>query len=278
MDENLMTTDEVTTDVESDVIGLDGYESSVEEPEVAEPVVSEDESAESTESNEGAEAQSIDVNAIAAAARRKAEADARNIQKSLDDEYVRRFGHLSNPITGKPIRSQADYLEALDAQEKLRTDEELKNKGIDPSIIDNAIANNPIVRNAQEVLEQNQRTLLMTQINSELAELKELDPTIESLENVPPNVLEMVQNSGGHINLVNAYKILNYGKVNVQKEEAIKQSAINQAKGKQHLNPVNGVASPDEGMEIPSTELKMWKEMFPDKSSAELKKLYNKTL
>lgn len=66
MEENLMTTEEVTTDVESDVIGLDGYESSVEEPEVAEPVVSEDESAESTESN-GAEAQSVDVNAIAAA-------------------------------------------------------------------------------------------------------------------------------------------------------------------------------------------------------------------
>lgn len=277
MEENLMTTEEVTTDVESDVIGLDGYESSVEEPEVAEPVVSEDESAESTESN-GAEAQSVDVNAIAAAARRKAEEEARNTQRALDDEYVRRFGHLSNPITGEPIRSQADYLRALDAQEKLRQDEELRSKGVDPSIIENAVANNPIIRNAQAVLEQNERVMLMSQINTELEQLKELDSSITSLQSVPPNVIEMVQNSGGHINLINAYKILNYGKVNTQKEDAIKQNAINQAKGKLHLNPVNGVATPDDGVEIPSTELKMWKEMFPEKSSAELKKLYNNTL
>lgn len=277
MEENLMTTEEVTTDVESDVIGLDGYESSVEEPEVAEPVVSEDESAESTESN-GAEAQSVDVNAIAAAARRKAEEEARNTQRALDDEYVRRFGHLSNPITGEPIRSQADYLRALDAQEKLGQDEELRSKGVDPSIIENAVANNPIVRNAQAVLEQNERVMLMSQINTELEQLKELDSSITSLQSVPPNVIEMVQNSGGHINLINAYKILNYGKVNTQKEDAIKQNAINQAKGKLHLNPVNGVATPDDGVEIPSTELKMWKEMFPEKSSAELKKLYNNTL
>jgi hypothetical protein len=61
-------------------------------------------------------------------------------------------------------------------------------------------------------------------------------------------------------------------------QAAITQQAINQAKGKSHLNPVNGVATPDDGVDIPVSELDMWKDAFPNKSAAELKKLYNKTL
>ena len=76
------------------------------------------------------------------------------------------------------------------------------------------------------------------------------------------------------MSLVDSYKILNYGKATA----AIQQQAINQAKGKSHLNPVNGVATPNEGAEIPQSELAYWKEAFPDKNPAELKKLYNKTL
>ena len=81
-----------------------------------------------------------------------------------------------------------------------------------------------------------------------------------------------------NMSLVDCYKILNFGNVSTAKQEAIQQQAINQAKGKSHLNPVNGVATPDGDVEIPQSELATWREYFPEKSPAELKKMYNKEL
>ncbi len=253
---------------------------SEEMSETAEPNDSE-ESTEETPVAEQAEPEvqnEVDVNAIYAEARRTAEANARKAQKSIDDEYVRRFGHLNNPITGQPIRSQADYLAALDAQEEMRAKNALQEKGVDPSLIDNLIANNPVIRQAQTVMEQAKQAQTLGEINADIAELNKLDPSITDISNVPPDVIQISLQSGGNIRLVDAYKIAYFGKVSHDQRAAIQQNAINQAKGKQHLSPVNGVATPDEGVEIPASELNMWKEMFPDKSSSELKKLYNKTI
>lgn len=257
---------------------------SEEMSEAAEPneseVSTEVEQTETTEEQpEQPEVQNVvDTNAIYAEARRVAEANARKAQKAIDDEYVRRFGHLNNPITGQPIRSQADYLAALDAQESLKTKAQLQEKGIDPALIDNAVANNPIVRQAQTVMAQAQQNQIFEQIGADVNVLHQLDPTINTVFDVPPDVVNIVTRSNGAINLVDAYKIVNFGKVSQTQQEAIKQQAINQAKGKQHLSPVNGVSTPDEGVEIPESELAIWKEAFPDASKAELRKKYNETL
>ena len=215
------------------------------------------------------------MNAIAAAARRKAEAQL----KQRDAEFERRFGHLTNPKTGQPIRSEDEYLAALDAQEEIRAKEQLQEKGIDPTLLDNLIARNPIIRQAQEVMALNQQTQMVNRINADIAELGRLDPSITSLETVPQEVINLVMsNPERELTLVEAYKILNYGRVSSGQQAAITQQAINQAKGKSHLNPVNGVATPEEGAEIPASELEMCKDMFPGKSLSDLKKLYNKTL
>lgn len=224
------------------------------------------------------EPEQIDVNAIAAAARRKAEQQARDDKARRDAEVVRRFGNLSNPKTGEPIRSEEDYWKALDDQEEMRAKSELESKGIDPTLIDNLIKNNPLIRQAQSVMEQNRQQATLMQINNDIMELNKLDPSITSLDSIPKEIVDLSMQSDGAINLVNAYKIINYGKVTDTQKNAITQSAINQAKGKQHLSPVNGIATPDEGVDIPNDVLSMWKEMFPDKTNAELKKLYNNSL
>lgn len=271
MDENtnLETTGyETTEDTAEDI-------QSVESAETAEPQEGQ-EGTEGQEVTEEPEQQEIDVNAIAAAARRKSEQQLH----AIDAEYARRFGHLKNPKTGQPIRSQADYLAALDAQEEMKAKEQLQQSGVDPTLLDNLIANNPMIRQAQAVMEQAQQQQTLSMINEDLAELNKLDPSIVSLETIP-NIAEInaiVQRTGGAVRLADAYKIVNFGKVSGSKEAAIKQHAINQAKGKAHLSPVNGIATPEEGVDIPSDVLAMWKETFPDKSNEELKKLYNKTL
>ena len=273
MEENeILTNEEFTEDSVNDL--------SEEMSDVADPNESEESvEVEQTEQAEQTETQNeVDVNAIYAEARRVAEANARKAQKAIDDDFARRFGKFTNPVTGQPIRSQADYLAALDAQEAAMTRETLKQKGIDPNLIDQAVANNPIVRQAQTVMAQAQQNQIFDQINADVNVLHQLDSSINTVFDVPPYVVDIVTKSNGAINLVDAYKIANFGKVSQSQQEAIKQSAINQAKGKQHLAPVNGVSTPDEGVEIPGSELALWKEAFPDKSNAELKKMYNEQL
>lgn len=258
--ENLTTTEETTVDVDTTETEVDTQ--GVEDAEPAEPQEVEDQATEPQ----------VDVNAIAAAARRKAEAE----MKARDAEYARRFGNLVNPKTGQPIRSERDYLAALDAQEEMKAKEQLKQSGVDPNLLDNLIANNPAVRQAQAVMAQAQQQATIGQINADVAELGRLDPSIVSLETVPPDVIRMSMER--QMSLVDAYKIVNFGQVNSSQQAAIQQAAINQAKGKSHLNPVNGVAVQDNSVDIPQSELARWKAYFPEKSAEELKKLYNDTL
>lgn len=255
---------------------------SVETPEVAETVeIGEEQASEGADPAEGQQSEGVeqpqfDANAIAAAARRQAENDARAKAQRIDAEYERRFGHLTNPMTGQPIRSQADYLAALDAQQQLQAEAQLKENGVDPSILNQMIAMNPAVRRAEEVIAQAEKQNAERMIMEDVASLSELDSSIKTFADIPADVIQKAMSTG--MNLVDAYKIINFGKVSTANREAIQQAAINQMKGKQHMAPVNGISNPESGVDIPMGELSMWKDMFPDKSMAELKKLYNQTL
>jgi len=280
MEENEILTNEEYTEEDLVPIGA-------EDEETADLHDSEDEGAEeNAESTEEAQPEApqenaIDRNAIYAEARRVAEANARKAQIARDNEFLNRFGHLKNPKTGQPIRSEADYLAALDAQEEMKAKAQLEQNGVDPTLIDTLVNNNPAIRQAQAVMAQQKESQTLAQIIGEVAELKAIDPSINTLYDVPPDVLRCVLDNashGRHVNLIEAYKLTQFGRVSEKQQAAIQQNAINQAKGKQHLSPVNGVSTPDEGAEIPASVLATWKEAFPDKSKAELKKLYNQTL
>lgn len=265
-------------EVDADVTTSSEY--GVEESGAAEPTVTEESSADATDNAEadaqGEQTQGIDINAIAAAARRKAEQQAQSQIDAMNAEFARRYAGYTNPITGQPIRSQADYFAAMDAQEELEARKEIESKGINYDIITNLINNNPKIRQAEQLMAEAKRQQTINQINSDVAELGKIDPSIKSLENVPPDVIQLSMES--NISLINAYKIVNFGKVSQSQQAAITQSAINQVKGKAHMTPVNGVATPDEGVDIPTDVLGKWQEMFPEKSAKELRELYNKSL
>lgn len=250
---------------------------SVETPEVAETVGTEETEGQETaevEQTQESEEKTVDVNAIAAAARRQAEADSRSRQAKIDAEFEKRFGNFKNPITGQPIKTQADYLAALDAQSQMQAEEQLRQNGVDPGILQQLISNNPAIRQAEEVIMQARQQEVTNQIMADVNALSELDSNITTLEDVPEDVIKKAIDTG--LNLVDAYKLVNYGKVASSKQEAIQQAAINQAKNKQHMAPVNGVATNDGLQEIPADQVDKWKAFFPDASPEELKKKYNR--
>ena len=260
-------------------------DTSVEESEVAEPMEVEEtdgdgdvseESTESTEDSTDETEQPVDVNAIAAAARRRAEAEFKQIQAERDAEYASRFAGYVNPITKQPIRSERDYFDALDAQEQLKNEAELREKGVDPALINAMVQNNPLVKQANQFLENAKQQEVMNQIYADVAKLGEFDANIKTFEDVPPEVLQYAMTN--KVPLTDAYKVVNYGKMTSAKEEAIRQGAINQTRNKAHLNPMNGVATNDNSVDIPLELRGMWEQLFPDKSYAERKKLYNEQL
>lgn len=224
--------------------------------------------------------QEPDANSIAASARRRAEEDYKRQIEARDLEFAKRFENLSNPLTGQPIRSERDYLAALDAQETINKRQELEARGIDPSYIDEAIASNPLIRQAQEVLKQAEERESQRLIDEHVKEITKLDSSVKSLGDITKQetfsqVMAMVTNG---VDLVSAYKVVNFDRLRSNTSAAAQQAAINQARGKSHLNPANEISTPDGLVDIPANELESWKQVYPNLSVSEIKKKYNNTL
>ena len=266
--------DDIDTDVDS---------TGAEEPEYADQVetVNEEVNETSEESTPGADSPStentdIDRNAIYANARRRAEAEVRKRQAEEDARFAERFKGLTNPETHQPITTTAEYFEALDAQERLRQQAELQSKGVDPAMIENLINNSPRMREADRLIRDMKQQEVYRQIESDVAELNKLDSSINSLEDVPVDIVEYATKR--NMTILEAYKVLNYGNVNTQNAAAIQQRTINQINGKSHLAPVNGVAKQSDLVECPPEQLAKLREFYPDASEAELTKKYNRVL
>ena len=262
-----------TTDELFDRIGAEDPEHAAQEETVNEVEASEG------DNSQGAQTppqESIDMNAIYANARRRAEAEFRKRQADEDARIAERFKGLRNPETGAEIRTSADYFEALDAQERMKAKAELQSKGVDYSTIENLINNNPRLREADRLIREMQTEKVNSQIANDVAEIARLNPSIKSLEDVPAEVLNYTV--AHNISLVDSYKILNYGNVTAQQASAIKQGVINQINSKSHLAPVNGVAKNDNEVDIPADQLATWRGWYPDLTEAELRKKYNRVI
>lgn len=269
------------SDEEPEALGAE-EQTVAESEETVNPV---DETVEASEETQSTE-QPVDMNAIYANARRRAEAEAKqkydNERRSVDDEYVRMFGSYTNPLTGQPIRSAKDYADAFKAEQQMKAKRELEEKGVSDETINRIVENNPVVRQAQKLVAQqeairaveNERAIAQ-QIKNDVAEISKLNPSIKTLNDVPNEVIDKCMQIQG-LSLVDAYKMLNYGNFTSEREAAVRQNAINQAKGKQHLQPVNGVSTPESGVDIPEEALNTWKNAYPDLSMAELRKKYNR--
>lgn len=239
------------------------------------------EATEGTESPEGAqtspeENNGVDMNAIYAQVRRKVEAETRRKQEARDTMVAQRYRNYVNPETGRPILTESDFWEAMEAQDRVNAKKEMEDKGIDPKTLDRLIANSPRMKEAERMLEDYHRREVEQLIEKDVAELNKIDPNITSFETIP---LEVRQHSqANNISLVLAYKDLNFGKVTQQKESAIRQTTINQLSGKAHLAPANGVVAADNLVDIPANEYDTWHRGFPNLSALELKKKYNNFL
>ncbi len=270
--ENPVVGEETTV---TETVQIEGTEIPVEETaseetqEVAEPV------------------QKPDDNAHYAAIRRKAEEEARkkfeSEQKKRDAEFARVFGNFINPTTGRPITSVDDYLQAYTLQQQAQIETQLKNSGVDPSMIQQMIDSNPAVRQAQTILEQQKAEAQDRQIANDISLIGKIDPSIKSIQDLAknehfPEMYERWQKSGMKESLYDIYRLVNFDTLTSKKAEAAKQAAINQAKGKSHLETTKGVSTSDGLVEVPHSTLTRMRDFYPELTDAEIRKKYNENL
>ena len=254
----------------------------VESAEPSETVTEEEVVEENEDVSEPEPVQTAEDNAKFAAARRQAEEQLREYQHQkelLDTEFAKRFEGYTNPITGQPVKTSKDYLEALDAQQRLETNRRLEENGINPAIIENAINNNPVVMQAQEILRMNQIEQAKISMQNDITEISKLDASIKTIDDLgnKPYAQDLISYVNSGLSLIDAFKLANFESLINQKSEASKQAAINQAKGKAHLSATDGISNSDELLDIPENEISKWKAFFPDASMKELKEKYNRT-
>lgn len=252
---------------------------SVETPDVADPGMDEG------EPDEVQTVQTPDENALYADARRRAEAEAnarfQRQQAEMDNRVASMFGNYTHPTTGQPIRTMSEYLDAIEIQERNKVNQQMQEAGVDPSIIDRAVANSPLMRQAQFAIDQASNINAQRALDADFAEIMRLDPSLNSVADIQalPNFPDMVAycaRTGA--SAVDAYKVMNFDRIMQAKTGAATQAAINSAKSKGHMANVGGIVNEDGSVDIPAAELQKWQDWYPEKSKKELKALYNKAM
>lgn len=253
--------------------------------DTAEP--QEDETTEETEVETGEEEtgnaepepQSPEVNAQFAAMRRRAEAEAERKfsarQAHMDAQIAAMCKGITHPVTGRPITNMEEYVDALQIQQKQAREQELQAKGVDPSMIDRMIESNPTVMQAQRVLEQTKQREAEEALQRDLADISKYDPNIKGINDLAalPNFNEILDRVQRGASLIDAYKMVNFDNFMQHQNEAARQQAINQMRGKDHLTaPTKGVAQTDEYVEVPAEIMSRMKS--EGKTEKQIRELY----
>lgn len=223
--------------------------------------------------------QSDEDNARYAAIRRRAEADARrkiqNEYGALDQQIASMCKDVTHPLTGKPITNVREYVDALSAQQKMQREQELKDKGIDPSLIDRMIEESPAMVQARQVIENSMNAEADAALQRDLAEITKYDPSIKGIDDLAslPNFPEMLEKVARGASIVDAYKMCNFDAFMQHTNESARQQAINQMRGKSHLpSQTTGVASDNDDIEVPADIMANWK--AEGKTEKQVKELY----
>lgn len=242
--------------------GEDAGENEVSEPAEQTEETPEAEGVETGEEETGdsePEPQTAEENARYAAIRRRAEEEAKRRYESeinsLNQQITAVCQGVTHPVTGQPITNVRDYVDALQIQQRQAREQELKEKGIDPSMIDRMIESNPVVMQAQQVIEQSRMSQAEQALQNDLATLSQYDPNIKGLSDLAalPNFPEMLDKVNRfNVSIVDAYKMVNYDNSMKHQSEAGRQQAINQMRGKEHLTTQKGVAEAEDYVEVPA--------------------------
>lgn len=215
--------------------------------------------------------------------------DAVKAERDKTAEELKSFfeaAGLKDTMTGKPITSMEEFRAWRQAFNAAKLENELKEGKLTPEGLNQAISENPIVKQAAEAIRASEEAKRQSGMEAakaraerELAEIRKMDPEakLESVEDLlkMPNAKEFYEYVKRGNSFVDAYKLANFQRLSERTAEAAKQQALNNARSKDHLS--GSGASRGSGSEsVPAEEMAMFRLMMPDASDDEIRKYYNK--
>ena len=256
----------------------DQEEAGEKEQEVAEPASKEKKK----------EPQSDEQRRQAAAARRQKEieeavqnalAQERARQKAEDDAFFAK-ANLKNPLKDNaPISNREEYLEYQKAYEDQRIDRELKAGKLSRETIEAVVANSPQMQDMEQIRRQSQQAEAQRQlqaqqqlINEQLAQIKAIDPEVESildLANDPKTGQEfqnLVHNNG--LSFVQAYVLTHQDQIASRQAASAARRTETNLRGKEHLRKTGGQSGTT--APISSDELQMYRTLLPELKTSEI--------
>lgn len=279
-------------------------ETEVEGAEAGEVAVPSEENTQEPGTDEGAGGDNLNGNdgtqlpedrARFAAARRKAERDAAIAQARREEQekhesamkdFFARAG-LKNTITGEPITNMEQFDAWSQKFNEAKLQRDLKAGKLTPEGLDAAIGNHPVVKQAQQVIQQNQQAQkaareqqIRTTIDNQVKAISQLDPEIKDLESLFKSenydkVYALVQKGYA---LDDAYKLVHFDRLNQRSMAAAKQQAMNSAAGKGHMTKTPARGTAPEYVKVPDDVMAQYKMLMPDASDAEIRAHYAKSI
>lgn len=201
-------------------------------------------------------------------------------QKRVDAAIARQFAGLTNPFTGKPIRTEVDlnaYKAAFDAAEQRRKFEE---HGVDEEMLNDFVNNHPAIQRANRVIQEQQQREANDFMAKEFDALKKEFPecglkdaaALYATEN-GKRAMQMWANTPG-VTLADAYAATHRAEIRQKQTEAVKQGMRNELNNKNHMTQAKGTAGG--GDEIPADVLEGLELYMPGKTHAEYVAIYKK--
>ena len=211
------------------------------------------------------------------ASNRQALIDA-EVRRQVDAMVAAQYGGYINPYSGRPITSKAEW----DAYQRAFAEDEQRQKlesmGITQEMLNEAVNNSPVVKQAQEVMARQQQNEANHLMQQEFAALQKEFPDCGL-----KNAVELMQTPEGRkavelwskagISLADAYAVTHRAELKQKQSAAVKQGVLNQMNGKKHLTQTKGGG---ERAEIPAAVRSEYKKFFPNASDAEIMAMYQK--
>lgn len=191
--------------------------------------------------------------------------------------------NLKNTVTGAPIENMEQFRAWQSEFRMEQVRQNLQAGKLTQEDISHIVAENPVVKQAQKIVErsqaqeqQNRAAQVRAKIDGQIAEIGKLDPAIQTVSDLinMPNAKEFYDLVRGGKNFVEAFKLANFDRLTQQKAQAAKQQAALNNRGKDHLQA--GGNNRGAGMAtVPSADLAMYRKLMPEATDAEIQAHYN---
>ena len=209
-------------------------------------------------------------------------------QARVDEAYRTMFAGQTNPNTGQPIRSEADYRAWQAEKQRRDSEEQLRAAGIDPAAIQGAVDRQvqPLRQELEmarmETMRERARRAqdaAQVTIRQQLDLIARLDPSVKSMEDIA--AMPTAEAFRGYVakglGLEEAFYMANRKAIEERKLTAARAAGVSAAASKGHLAPVGG-GGQAETVEVPAEQRALYRELMPEATDAEILAAYKQYL